>query len=73
VLHPIISVEVTLHVVCKMPSLLEIYFSTQQLRFVADYKEPCDATESWTQDKDLYLMVDILPPIIYLEEFDLLS
>ena len=45
-LQLIISVEVTLHVTLKMPSLLEMYFSAQQLRFVVGYKELCDATES---------------------------
>jgi hypothetical protein len=44
--------EVTLHVACKMPSLLEIYFSAQQLRFAAEYREPCAATESLPYDKD---------------------
>jgi hypothetical protein len=44
--------EVTLHVACKMPSLLEICFFTQQLCFVAEYRELCAATESLPHDKD---------------------
>jgi hypothetical protein len=44
--------EVTFHVACKMPSLLEIYFSTQQLCFVVEYKELFVATESQPHDKD---------------------
>jgi hypothetical protein len=43
--------EVTLHVECKMPFLLEIYFSAQQLCFAAEYREPCDAIESMPHDK----------------------
>jgi hypothetical protein len=45
-------VEVTLHVACKMPSLLEIDFSAQQLCFVAEYREQCVATESLPHEKD---------------------
>ena len=45
-------VEVTLDVACKMPSLLEIYFSAQQLRFVAEYRELCVAIESLPHGKD---------------------
>jgi hypothetical protein len=44
--------EVTLHVACKRPSLLEIDFSAQQLCFVADYRELCATTESLPHDKD---------------------
>jgi hypothetical protein len=43
---------VTLHVTCKNPSLLEICFSTQQLRFVAEYRELCATTESLPHIKD---------------------
>jgi hypothetical protein len=43
--------EVTLHVACKMPSLLEIYFSAQQLCFLMECREPCDATKSLPHDK----------------------
>jgi hypothetical protein len=43
---------VTFHVACKMPSLLEIFFSAQQLCFVAEYRELCVATESLPHDKD---------------------
>jgi hypothetical protein len=45
-------VEVTLHVACKMPSLLEISFFAQQLCFAADYRELCAATESMHHEKD---------------------
>jgi hypothetical protein len=38
-----------------------------------EYREPCAAIESWPQKKILYLMVEILAPIIYLEEFYLPS
>jgi hypothetical protein len=44
--------EVTLQVACKMSYLLEIYFSTQQLHFSAEYREPCATTESLPHDKD---------------------
>jgi hypothetical protein len=44
--------EVTLHVACKRPSLLEIYFSTQQLYFAADYREQCVANESIPHEND---------------------
>jgi hypothetical protein len=44
--------EVTLHVACKMSSLLEIYFSAQQLRFAAECRELSDATKSLPHDKD---------------------
>jgi hypothetical protein len=43
--------EVTFHVACKRPSLLEIIFSSQQLRFVPEYMEKCDAMESLPHDK----------------------
>jgi hypothetical protein len=52
VLRSIVSVEVTLHVACKFPSLLEICFSAQKLYFVAEYRELCVATESLPHDKD---------------------
>jgi hypothetical protein len=41
----------TLHAACKMPFLLEICFSAQQLRFVAEYMELYDATESLPHGK----------------------
>jgi hypothetical protein len=44
-------VVVTLHVACKMPSLLEICFSAQQLRFAMDYRELCVETKSMPHDK----------------------
>jgi hypothetical protein len=43
---------VTLHVACKMPSLLEICFSTQQLYFVAEYRDLCATTKSLPHEKD---------------------
>jgi hypothetical protein len=42
----------TLHAACKMPSPLEIYFSTQQLCFAVEYREQCVATESLPHGKD---------------------
>jgi hypothetical protein len=44
--------EVTLHVACKIPSLLEIYFSAQQLCFTVEYREPCATNESLPHEKD---------------------
>jgi hypothetical protein len=52
VFRPIVSVVVTLHVACKIPSLLEIHFFAQQLRFATEYRELCAATESLPHDKD---------------------
>jgi hypothetical protein len=43
---------VTLHAACKMPSHLEISFSTQQLRFATEYRELCAAIESLPHGKD---------------------
>jgi hypothetical protein len=43
--------EVTLHVACMMPSLLEICFSAQQLYFVVEYSELHAATESLPHEK----------------------
>ena len=40
-----------LHVAWKMPSLLEIYFSTQQLCCVVEYREPCVVTEFLPHEK----------------------
>jgi hypothetical protein len=51
VLLPIVFVVVTLHVACKMPSHLEICFSTQQLHFVVEYRELCATTESMPHGK----------------------
>jgi hypothetical protein len=65
--------EVTLHVACKIQYLLEIYFSAQQLRFVAEYKELCVATESFPLEKEFYLMVEILSLVICSEDFDFIS
>jgi hypothetical protein len=56
-----------------MPSLLEIYFSAQQLCFVVEYRELCVATESLPHEKYLDLMIDILSPVISSEDFDFLS
>ena len=42
---------VTLHATCKMSSPLEIYFSAQQLCFVAEYRELCVAIESMPHGK----------------------
>jgi hypothetical protein len=44
-------VVVTLNATCKMPSSLEIDFSTQQLRFAAECRELYDATESLPHGK----------------------
>jgi hypothetical protein len=70
---PIVSVVVTLHAACKMPSPLEICFSAQQLCFSVEYRELCVATESLPHEKyygshDLHTL-----PIISSEEFDLIS
>jgi hypothetical protein len=45
-------VVVTLHATWKMPSPLEICFSTQQLCFAAEYRELRAATESLPHGKD---------------------
>jgi hypothetical protein len=66
-------VEVTFHVACNMSSLLEIYFSAQQLCFVVKYKELCVGTESQPHEKIMYLMVDIISPVICSKDFDFLS
>jgi hypothetical protein len=42
----------TLHATCKIPSPLEIYFSAQQLHFVAEYRELCVGNESLPHGKD---------------------
>jgi hypothetical protein len=66
-------VVVTLHATCKIPSLLEICFSAQQLRFVAEYRELCAAIESCLMEKIMDLIIYILSPIISSKDFDLLS
>jgi hypothetical protein len=42
----------TLHATCKMPSPLEIGFSTQQLHFTAECRELYAATKSLPHGKD---------------------
>jgi hypothetical protein len=64
-LHIIISVEVTFHATCMMSSLSRIYFSSQPLHFVVEYKEPCAATKSQTQEK-YFVSHDLHTPPHYL-------
>jgi hypothetical protein len=49
--RPIVSVVVTLHATCKMPSPLEIFFSAQQLYFAVEYRELYAANESLPHGK----------------------
>jgi hypothetical protein len=56
-----------------MSSPLDINFSTQQLHFVAEYRELCAAVESLPHGKDYGSHASHTLPCYQFEDFDLLS
>jgi hypothetical protein len=62
-------VEVTLDVACNMPSFLEIYFSAQNSILLQSIGNRELQVNPDLMIKVVYLMVDILYPIICLKEF----